>query len=100
MTMDLSKYPKNWKAISYYIRFVRAGGVCEICRKAKHGEPHPETGSRVVLTVAHLDHSKSDNEFNMKAACQKCHLAWDRARHVRKRKHGWEVPEPFWEDNE
>jgi hypothetical protein len=59
MPMDFSRYPPDWKTISLYIRFSRAGGRCEgspkypDCR-AKHGEPHPVTGSKVVLTTAHL----------------------------------------------
>ena len=53
-----ARYPKDWKQISLRIR-ERAGWRCEYvdaneyrCR-AVHGEPHPFTLSRVVLTVAH-----------------------------------------------
>lgn len=49
-------YPKNWPAISKRIRFERAGNRCEACG-AENYQPHPETGSRVVLTIAHLDHN-------------------------------------------
>ena len=78
-----NRYPKDWKEISRRIRFERANGQCEFeingerC-KALHGEPHPETGSKVVLTVAHLDHQPENNaEDNLKAACQKCHNIYD-----------------------
>lgn len=54
---------------------------------ARHGEPHPETGSRVVLTVAHMDQDPANNDpANLRALCQRCHLAWDREDNIRKRK--------------
>ncbi len=32
----------------------------------------------IVLTIAHLDHdTKNNEESNLKALCQKCHLAYD-----------------------
>lgn len=89
---DRSRYPKNWKAISDYIRFDRAGGKCEgsplfpECR-AEHGKPHPETGSNVVLTVAHLDHQPEHcEETNLRAMCQRCHLNHDKHFHVKNRR--------------
>ena len=79
-------YPNDWKAISHRIRFERAKGRCEFdwpfgsgerCG-AHHGEEHPDTGSRVVLTVAHLDHDPTNNrDENLKAGCQRCHNAYD-----------------------
>lgn len=79
-------YPKDWKRISLSIR-ERAGWWCEgspgvfpDCR-AVNGAPHPVTGSRVVLTVAHLDHDETSSDpANLKAMCQRCHLTYD-ARH-------------------
>lgn len=45
--------------------------------------------SVVVLTVAHLDHDKTNNRFdNLAALCQKCHLSHDSAQHVANRKYG------------
>lgn len=93
-------YPADWPEISHYIRFVRAAGRCEgspaypACR-AQHGCPHPVTGSRVVLTTAHLgvdqlDGSPGDKHDtmdcrpeNLAAWCQRCHLAYDREQHTR-----------------
>jgi 5-methylcytosine-specific restriction endonuclease McrA len=70
-------YPKDWKQISLRIRFERAGGRCEWC-PAENGKPHPVTGSKVALTVAHLDHNPSNNvDSNLAALCQKCHLNYD-----------------------
>lgn len=37
----------------------------------------------IVLTVAHLDHDPSNNaDDNLRALCQKCHLAHDKAQHA------------------
>ncbi|WP_421801779.1 hypothetical protein [Flagellimonas sp.] len=45
--------------------------------------------SVIVLTVAHLDHDKSNNRFwNLKALCQRCHLTLDNAQHMLNRKYG------------
>jgi len=87
------RYPVNWRAISARIRFGRAGGRCE-CEgecgtghagrcEARHGVPHPVTGSRVVLTTAHLDHVPEHcADGNLRAMCQRCHLAYDADRHA------------------
>lgn len=76
------RYPKNWTAISAHVK-ERAGWACEgspkypDCR-ARHGQPHPVTGSRVVLTTAHLDHQPENcAEANLKAWCQRCHNTYD-----------------------
>ena len=46
-------------------------------------EPHPSTGSAVVLTVAHLDHTPENcDPTNLMAMCQACHLAYDRDHHA------------------
>ena len=80
-------YPKNWPAISKRIRFERAGNKCEECG-AENYRPHPETGSRVVLTVAHLDHNPANNaEDNLAALCQKCHNTYDAPKRHANRKH-------------
>ena len=45
--------------------------------------PHPETGSRVILTVAHLDHDTTNNaRENLRALCQRCHLRYDAQLHA------------------
>ena len=99
MPIDYSEYPDNWKEISEYIRFERADNKCETCG-AENGKPNPETGSKVVLTVAHIRHEKSDvrynpdkydpadEENNLVAECQKCHLTRDAKLHARNRKYG------------
>ena len=57
-----ARYPSDWALRSRFVRFVRAGGRCEWCG-AVHGQPHPVTGSLVVLTAAHVhDHRPDGNE--------------------------------------
>ncbi len=77
-----ARYPKDWPAISLRIR-ADAGNRCEgspaypDCR-AENGMPHPATGSRVVLTVAHLDHKPENvSRANLRAWCQRCHNTYD-----------------------
>ena len=83
------RYPADWKAISRRIRHERAGNRCEWC-DAENGEPHPITGSKVVLTVAHLDHTPENcADDNLAALCQRCHNGYDakeRARGIAARK--------------
>jgi len=77
-----ARYPKDWKQISHRIRFERAGGRCEWCFAINY-EPHPITGSKVVLTVAHLDHTPENcNDENLVALCQRCHLRYDAKHHA------------------
>lgn len=81
MPMDISKYPPDWKAISLRIR-ERDGWRCKFCG-AENGKPNPQTGSKVVLTVAHLNHDTTDNsDENLAALCQKCHLTYDAQHHA------------------
>ena len=85
------KYPINWKTeIVPGIR-KRSGNKCEgspiypDC-KAINGEPHPVTGSKVVLTVAHLNHIPEDcRDENLKHWCQRCHLTYDAKHHAQTR---------------
>jgi hypothetical protein len=75
------RYPANWKAISLAIR-ARAGNRCEWCY-ARNGDPHPCTGSKVVLTCAHLDHVPENCDYtNLAALCQRCHLRYDAKHHA------------------
>jgi hypothetical protein len=87
---NLKRYPADWKLISLEVREA-AGWRCEgspaypDCR-AENAEPHPVTGSTVVLTVAHLDHVPENvgapgNRPNLRAWCQRCHLTYDAGHH-------------------
>lgn len=81
-----SRYPKNWKEISKMVRFDRAKNKCEFCQ-AENYQPHPITKSKVILTVAHLDHTPENCDLdNLKALCQRCHLNYDKNFHSKNRK--------------
>lgn len=112
MPMDRSKYPADWEAISAAIR-KRDGNCCRFCgiKNAERGARSPQGSwyskaeiaemsdaeflrvfrgksvkrlSRIVLTVAHLDHDTTNNdESNLAALCQSCHLRHDREQHMR-----------------
>lgn len=89
-------YPANWQEISRAIRFDRAGGRCECVGEcghdhggrceARHLEIHPITGSRVILTTGHRDHNPPNvDPDNLRAWCQRCHLAHDAEHHAKGR---------------
>jgi len=82
-----SRYPDDWTDIVASIR-ERSGNRCEgspaypDCRAA-NGEPHPVTGSKVVLTTGHLDHTPENcDPKNLKHWCQRCHLTYDAKHHA------------------
>ena len=76
--------PDDWPEISACIRFERAGDRCEWCGAANHWF-HPEMGSVVVLTVAHLDHDTANNADDNLAAL--CHNRYDALKRAANRKH-------------
>ncbi len=95
MPINYRDYHPKWSLISRLIRFRRAGGCCEWCG-AENYQPHPITGSRVVLTVAHIDRNRNNNRFdNLAALCQRCHLGHDARQHADSRRFGraWRRPE-------
>jgi hypothetical protein len=81
------RYPLDWKNIVAKIRD-RSNDRCEgspaypNCT-AKNREPHPVTGSIVVLTTAHLDHTPENCDMeNLRHWCQRCHLTYDAKHHA------------------
>lgn len=104
-----SRYPADWPEISRRIREDRAGGRCE-CRgeclihseERRRTDTHLEADGRcgavngallrsgrwrVVLTVAHLDHTPENvDELNLLAMCQGCHLRYDAPHHAETRR--------------
>jgi hypothetical protein len=45
--------------------------------------------TRIVLTIAHIDHDHTNNRFsNLAALCQRCHLNHDAPQHASNRKYG------------
>ena len=95
MPVDMRLYPAEWPAIRAKI-LRRAGGgepdprigaCCEWCGAA-NWQPHPITGSKVVLTIAHVDdHNPHDvADDNLAALCQRCHNRHDAPRRAAKRR--------------
>lgn len=95
-----ARYGEDWPEFSRAVRFDRAKGRCECageCGRPEwhlggdgrcvnhHGEPACGTGSRVVLTVAHLCHTPECRE-HVRAFCQGCHLHYDRDHHEQTRR--------------
>ena len=98
MPVDYKEYHPKWKLIVRLIRnrTINKHGVdcCEgspkypNCR-AVNKEPHPITGSKVILTTAHIDQNKDNNRFsNLRRLCQRCHLTHDKEQHRLNRKFG------------
>jgi hypothetical protein len=76
------RYPADWPDVVATIR-ARSGNACEgspaypDCR-AVNGMPHWVTGSKVILTVAHLDHTPENcAPENLRHWCQRCHNTYD-----------------------
>jgi hypothetical protein len=113
-------YPIDWQQLTDMVRFERAKGRCEHCKRP-HGKivchlgdgrwwdedeatwrddrgralrkappaPLPDHAptTRVYLATAHLDNNPGHNEGrNLRALCQRCHIIYDRAEHLRRRR--------------
>jgi hypothetical protein len=89
---EKARYPKDWKAISARIR-ERAQDRCECVSECglhpwgrcveKQGRKAFFANGKIVLTVAHLDHTPENcGDANLKAMCQRCHLRYDREHHA------------------
>jgi hypothetical protein len=91
MPMDIRRYPRNWRKVSFTLRKA-ARWQCEWCGLPQ-GAPLPRSGYRCILTVAHLGapypdgrpgdkHDKHDlRRENLAVLCQRCHLNYDRRDH-------------------
>lgn len=95
MPVDYSIYPPNWDEIRSRI-LKRADNACEGspvypgCRAA-NSMLHPVTHSRVVLTIAHLDHNPENwdvQDDRLRAWCQRCHLRYDQNDNINRKKYG------------
>jgi len=87
MPLDYSEYPDNWKEISEYIRFERAGNKCETCGAPNYETIYRPDGdsnwklapeghetdamlidgvkfTKIILTVAHINNEKMDVRYN------------------------------------
>lgn len=103
---ERARYPRNWREISAKIR-ERDGDACRWCHapngervRRKLDDPgrwiHEcdylaivdgidwSEAVKIVITVAHLDHTPENCDFgNLVALCQRCHLTYDAAHHAR-----------------
>jgi 5-methylcytosine-specific restriction endonuclease McrA len=100
------RYPANWTEIRAAILeraeewvpgsmgFVPRCECLGECGRGTHAGRCPNlheglaygTGSPVVLTIAHLDHTPEHNDpANLRAMCQGCHLHYDREHHAETR---------------
>ena len=99
MPIDYSKYPPNWRSEIRPRILARAGNCCEFCgvpnggmgRRLKDGtwELSPFGPTRIVLTIAHLDHDPENHEVKddrLAALCQYCHLRYDAPMKAAKKK--------------
>ena len=98
---NAARYPKDWKQIRQEV-LERASHRCEQCGVINYVYRTPsgavsldadalladgEPVTRIVLTIAHLNHvveecGEPGNRPNLRALCQKCHLAWDHEHHM------------------
>ena len=89
MPIDYKEYPENWKTEIRPKVLERANNCCEFCGIKNYTVK--ENGTKIVLTIAHLDHDKQNHDISLdrlKALCQKCHLQYDMQKHVANRKYG------------
>lgn len=86
-------YPSNWKQIRQRI-LARANNRCEFCGVENHtlrsrgddGNGLELPPSRIVLTIAHLDHDPTNcDPTNLRALCQRCHNRYDAKHRVETR---------------
>lgn len=82
------RYPKNWQQIREAI-LKRANNRCEFCGRLNHSMVENKQGKmiKVVLTVAHLNHTPEDcRPENLRALCQACHNRYDAKHRAQTRK--------------
>lgn len=89
MPIDYKKYPPNWKTEIVPRIKERDGHRCKFCGIENYTVK--SNGTKVVLTIAHLDHDSENHDVlddRLAALCQACHLRYDLQRHITKRKYG------------
>ena len=109
MPCDYSTYPPNWKSEIRPDILTRDNNACKFCGLPNHStgfrqsngdfQPYEPTldfheakkiakavGLRlikIVLTIAHLDHDNTNNDYdNLAALCQRCHILHDKDQHA------------------
>jgi nitrate reductase cytochrome c-type subunit len=87
MPINYNKYPPNWKTEIRPRILSRANNKCEFCGVKNYSI---REGKRIILTVMHLDHDAENwdvKDSRLRAACQKCHLNFDRIERHERNKH-------------
>ena len=107
MPCDYRLYAKDWKTKIRPDILERDKHCCAFCGVKNHTIIHrygklqhewnywPEgmeseawslnglKSTKIILTIAHLDHDKTNNDYdNLAALCQKCHLGIDLKHHM------------------
>ena len=107
MPINYKDYHPDWKTKIRPAILERDENCCKFCGVKNHSIIHrwgkgiddwwywPEgieseawsldglKSTKVVLTIAHLDHNKKNNNYdNLAALCQKCHLGIDLKHHM------------------
>ena len=83
MPVDWTRYPDNWDDIARAVKDA-ADWICQDCgmqcrRPGERFDTHRRT-----MSVMHLDHNPQNcTPENLRAACSKCHLAYDLKHHMR-----------------
>lgn len=108
MPIDYSQYHPEWKTRIRPDILERDNNCCKFCGVKNHSIIHRYgkgiddwwywppgmegegwvldglKSTRIVLTIAHLDHDKTNNDYeNLAALCQKCHLGIDMKHHMK-----------------
>lgn len=114
MPCDYKNYPKNWRSEIRPDILKRDENKCKFCGVEngrlihRHGNNmndwvywpegmESETwtldglkSTLIVLTIMHLDHDTTNNDYNnLAAGCQKCHLNYDIKNHKKHSRETW-----------
>jgi hypothetical protein len=83
-----NRYPENWNEIREKI-LVECKNKCEFCGIENYTM---RGGKKIVLTIAHLDHTPENcARGNLRALCQKCHNSYDAKHRAQTRKRFFDI---------
>ncbi len=85
MPCNYADYPADWFTKIRPEILDRDGHRCKFCNVPNYAQ-HPDTLSKVVLTIAHLDQDITNNAYkNLAALCQRCHNRFGMPHRIRHR---------------